>query len=127
MSISAQDRARIATAIRAVEAKTSGEIVCVLAHASAGTTALPVFIAAVAALALPWLLVATTDMAVDRILSLQVVVFLGLMMLFALPRVRVALSHAAATKQEAGDPVFDTGDLRVDLARGEVAPRGCWT
>lgn len=91
MSISAQDRARIAAAIRTAEAKTSGEIVCVLAHASSGATALPVFIAAIAALALPWLLVALTDMAVDRILSLQVVVFLGLLLLLALPPVRVAL------------------------------------
>ena len=112
MSISAQDRARIATAIRAVEAKTSGEIVCVLAHASAGTTALPVFIAAVAALALPWLLVATTDMAVDRILSLQVVVFLGLMMLFALPRVRVALMPNRTRRAIAHRNAREQFDLR---------------
>jgi len=39
-------------------------------------------------------------------------------------RVRVALRHAAATKQDAGDPVFESGDLRVDLARREVALRG---
>ncbi len=39
-------------------------------------------------------------------------------------RVRVALRHLAATKQGAGDPVFQTGDLRVDLARREVSVRG---
>ena len=42
MSMSAQERERIATAIRAAEAKTSGEIVCVLAHSSSEATALPV-------------------------------------------------------------------------------------
>jgi len=39
-------------------------------------------------------------------------------------RVRVALRHAAATKQEAGDPVFESGDLKVDLLRREVISRG---
>ena len=47
MSISAEDRERIAAAIRAAEAKTSGEIVCVLAESSATATALPVFLAAI--------------------------------------------------------------------------------
>ena len=35
-------------------------------------------------------------------------------------RVRVALRHAAATKQEAGDPVFTAGNLRVDLLHRQV-------
>lgn len=91
MSMSAQDRTRIATAIRAAEAKTSGEIVCVLARSSTGATALPVFIAAVAGLVLPWVLVAFTAMTVERILSLQVVVFLALLLLLSLPRVRAVL------------------------------------
>src|SRR5271166_6596600 len=91
MSISAQDRGRISTAIRAAEARTSGEIVCVLAQTSSDATALPIMIAAVAALALPWLLVAFTVMTVHRILSLQIVVFVALLVLLCLPRVRVAL------------------------------------
>ncbi len=91
MSISKEDYERIATAIRSAEARTSGEIVCVLAETSSHTTALPVFIAAVAALVSPWLLVTFTAMTVYRILSLQAVVFLVLLMLLCLPRVRVAL------------------------------------
>jgi putative membrane protein len=91
MSISKEDYERIATAIRSAEARTSGEIVCVLAETSSHTTALPVFIAAVAALVTPWLLVTFTAMTVYRILSLQAVVFLVLLMLLCLPRVRVAL------------------------------------
>lgn len=91
MSISKEDYERIATAIRSAEARTSGEIVCVLAETSSRTTALPVFIAAVAALVTPWLLVTFTAMTVYRILSLQAVVFLVLLMLLCLPRVRVAL------------------------------------
>ena len=37
-----------------------------------------------------------------------------------LARVRVALRHAALVKQDTGEPVFENGDLRVDLARREV-------
>jgi len=91
MSISKEDYERIANAIRSAEARTSGEIVCVLAETSSHTTALPAFIAAVAALATPWLLVTFTAITVYRILSLQAVVFLVLLTLLCLPRVRVAL------------------------------------
>jgi len=108
MSVSEDDRSRIATAIRAAEAKTSGEIVCVLAETSTEATALPVLLAALVALALPWLLVALTAMSVHHILVLQVAVFFVLVMLLCLPRVRVALlpragrryvAHRAAMEQ----------------------------
>jgi putative membrane protein len=91
MSISAEDRQRISGAIRAAESKTSGEIVCVLAESSATATALPIFLAAIGGLALPWLLVAFTAMPVYRILSLQIVAFVILTGLFCWPPVGVAL------------------------------------
>jgi putative membrane protein len=91
MSMSAQDQERIAAAIRAAEAKTSGEIVCVLAQVSTDTTALPVFIAAVAALALPWLLVALTTLPVHPILLYQIALFIVLLIVLCLPVIRVAL------------------------------------
>jgi putative membrane protein len=108
MSISAQERTRIANAIRSAEAKTTGEIVCVLARTSSDTAVLPVVVAAIIALALPWLLMAFTDMTVHRILVLQVVVFFALLMPLCLPRIRVALmprktrrliAHRAAMEQ----------------------------
>ena len=40
-----------------------------------------------------------------------------------LARVRVALRRAAAMKQENGEPVFVSGDLRVDLVKREVYAR----
>jgi putative membrane protein len=98
MSISKEDQDRITSSIRSAEAKTSGEIVCVLAETSTHTTASPVFIAAVVALLLPWLLTALTAMTVYQILSLQVVVFLALLMLLCLPRVRVALMPRRARR-----------------------------
>jgi putative membrane protein len=98
MSVSAQDRDRIAAAVRAVEARTSGEIVCVLARVSADTSALSVLAAAVAALALPWILVAATALPVQRILVCQVALFAVLLGLFRLPAVRVALMPRRARR-----------------------------
>jgi putative membrane protein len=101
MSVSEQDRARIASAIRAAEAKTSGEIVCVLARTSTDAAALPVLLAAVVALALPWVLIEVTDMSVERILVLQAAVFIALAVVLCLPRVRVALVPRAARRHVA--------------------------
>jgi len=101
MTISAEDRKRISSAIRAAEAKTSGEIVCVLAESSVTATALPVFLAAVAALVLPWLLVSLTAMPVYRILSLQVVSFAILIGILCLPSVRVLLMPRRARRAAA--------------------------
>jgi putative membrane protein len=108
MSISAEDRKRISDAIRAVEAKTSGEIVCVLAETSSSATALPVFLAAIAALVLPWGLASLTAMPVYRMLSLQLAAFMILMALLCWAPIRVALmprrarravAHRAAMQQ----------------------------
>ena len=112
MSMTAQDRTRISAAIRAAEARTSGEIVCVLAQNSSGATVLPVFIAAAAALALPWLLVAVTDLAVQRILSLQIVVFVVLCVVLCLPAVRVALMPRAARRAVAHRVAVEQFNIR---------------
>ena len=109
MDLPEQDRARIADAIRATEATTTGEIVCVLArNSSAQVTALPILIAAVLALAVPWILMAATALPLQSILSLQILAFLALLLVAALPWVRTALvpratrralAHRAAMEQ----------------------------
>src|SRR6476646_1972114 len=98
MSLSKDDHDRIARAIRAAEARTSGEIVCVLAQTSSHVTGLPVFIAAVVALAFPWLLTAFTAMTVYRMLLLQVIGFVTLLVVLCLPPVRVALMARRARR-----------------------------
>ncbi len=109
MDLSDQDRARISAAIRANEARTTGEIICVLAKSSSEqATALPVLIAAVLALGVPWVLMATTSLSLQSMLSLQVLAFLLLFLVLGLPRVRTALlpratrralAHRAAMEQ----------------------------
>jgi putative membrane protein len=101
MTISKQDHERISAAIRAVEQKTSGEIVCVLARSSSDAVALPILIAAAAALTLPWLLVPFTALPVLRLLALQVLTFVALAGLLSLPRIRVALMPRAARRAAA--------------------------
>jgi len=112
MTLSAHDRERIAAAIHAAEARTSGQIVCVLAQNSSNSTTLPICIAAIAALALPWLLVETTALAVERILSLQVLVFVGLGILLCLPRVRATLMPRAARRAVAHRVAMEQFQIR---------------
>ena len=101
MSLSDQDRVRISNAVRAVEDKTSGEIVCVLAQTSSDARALPMFLASVMALASPWLLVAFTTMTVYRILAFQVAVFVALLVLLCMPQIRVLLMPRRAQRAAA--------------------------
>jgi putative membrane protein len=116
MTISAQDRDRITSAIHAAEAKTSGEIVCVLARTSSNMKALPIFLAALAALALPWALVLFTAMPIYRMLSLQAVLFIVLTAILLLPRVRVALLPRKARRAVAHRAAMEQFAIR-DLAR----------
>jgi putative membrane protein len=74
--ISAEDHARIAAAIRAAEAHTRGEIVCVLARGSSAYTQVSALWAAAIALATPWPLIAFTGWSVQRIFLCQVAAFI---------------------------------------------------
>jgi putative membrane protein len=132
MSISAKDRERIAAAIRAAEGKTSGEIVCVLARNSSNARALPIFIAAIISLALPWLLVTTTAMPVFRILSLQIAAFIAVAVLLHLLRTRIelvphaarrAIAHRAALQQFAIRGIAHTKDRTGILIFVSLAER----
>jgi putative membrane protein len=70
----------------------------VLAQSSSDAAGLPILIAALVALALPWALVAFTALSVHRILLLQAALFLGLSAVLCLPRVRIALLPRAARR-----------------------------
>lgn len=108
MPISREDHQRIADAIHAAEANTSGEIVCVLARSSGDYDAIPVVWAALIALALPWALVAFTQWAVLHILLAQILLFAALFLLFSIPAIGIkfvpralqrAQAHRAALEQ----------------------------
>lgn len=108
MQMSREDHARIAAAIRAAEAKTSGEIVCVLARSSSDYAALPALWAALIALSVPWPLIAFTQWPVQWIYLAQLAVFVLALLLLSIGAARVALAprnlrrahaHRAAMEQ----------------------------
>jgi putative membrane protein len=101
MQFSAADRERVAAAIHEAEAHTSGQLVCVLAHASSDYAYVPILWASVLALFAPWPLIALTPWSVERIFLLQIVVFIIAASIFSLAPLRVALVPRAARRAQA--------------------------
>jgi putative membrane protein len=80
MSLEKHEQARIEAAIRDCERSTGGQIVCVLAEsAMVQRTALPVLVAALVSLSVPWLLVGLTQLPVMTVLLLQALTFVVLL------------------------------------------------
>jgi putative membrane protein len=108
MEITAEDHAAIAAAIRTAEQRTSGQLVCVLAHASSGYAYAPILWASVLALVLPWPLIYLTPWSVERIFLAQLALFIAAGLLLSwMPlrrwlvprRVQRARAHHAALEQ----------------------------
>lgn len=108
MPVSDDDRKRISAAIAGAEARTSGEIVCVLARSSSDYGYIPLLWAALVALVLPWPLIVFTELPVQYIYTAQLAGFIALSLLLSLPHLRFRLvprrvqrlrAHRAATEQ----------------------------
>jgi len=106
--LSAEDHQRIGDAIKAAEATTAGEIVCVLARASSDYMSYATAWSALIALIAPWLLIALTSFSVYEILLAQVVIFVALFLILSesslsrvlVPRrARRVHAHRAAMEQ----------------------------
>jgi putative membrane protein len=108
MILSEEEQHRIGAAINAVEERTSGEIVCVLARASSDYLSYATAWAALLALILPWFLVGVSDLSVRQILLAQIILFTALFVaasatplgFWLVPkRIRRAQAHRAAMEQ----------------------------
>ena len=99
--ISDQDRDRISGAIAAAEAGTSGEIVCVLMRSASTYSYAPLLWATVLALLAPWLLIATTQLSVVRLLAAQVAVFVAVGLLLSWTPLRMRLVRRAVKRTRA--------------------------
>jgi putative membrane protein len=77
MMVTDADRARIADAIRAAEAKTSGEIFCVLANNAGTYRLMPIAWAAVVALIVPIPLILLTEWEAKTVYVLQLLAFIA--------------------------------------------------
>ena len=108
MELSREDHDTISAAIHAAESRTSGQIVCVLAHASSDYAHVPVLWATVLGLFSPWPLIYFTPWSVQRIFLIQLAVFVVASFVLSLtplrfalvpPAVRRAQAHRAALEQ----------------------------
>jgi putative membrane protein len=106
--LSAEDRRRVGAAIKAAEATTAGEIVCVLARASSDYMSYATAWSALIALSAPWFLLALTNLSVREIFLAQIVLFVVLFLILSesslnrvlvLRRARRAEAHRAAMEQ----------------------------
>ena len=99
MSLTKQDEARVEAAIRECERLTGGQIVCVFADsAMVQRTGLPVLLAALGSLMVPWLLVLATQLPVLTVLLLQALAFVGLLALGTVPAIARALTPRAVRR-----------------------------
>jgi putative membrane protein len=106
--LSAKDQHRVGEAIKAAEATTAGEIVCVLARASSDYMSYATAWSALIALIAPWFLIALTKLSVHEIFLAQIVIFVALLLILSespvgrviIPRrARRAHAHRAAMEQ----------------------------
>jgi putative membrane protein len=86
--ISEADKARVADAIRAAEAKTSGEIFCVIARHSSDYRLVPLIWAALIALAVPAPLIYLTLWPASLIYLVQLGVFIVAAIVLSVPAIR---------------------------------------
>lgn len=120
--LSHDDERRIGDAIRTAEARTAGEIVCVLARASSDYSAVPVLWAALLALATPWPLIALTGWSTMRIFAVQGLVFIVAALVFSVPAIRMRLVPPAVKRirahRAAMEQFFARGLTRTRQRRG---------
>jgi putative membrane protein len=117
------DRIRVAGAITAAEARTSGEIVAVIAPASASYMYAPFLWAALAALAVPFPFIFWTWWPIQHIYALQILAFAALALILTYPPLRLALvpmsvKHARAHQRAVEQ--FVAQDLYTDTRRTGV-------
>jgi putative membrane protein len=113
VQLTEHDRARIIAAIRAAEARTSGEIYCVIAQASGSYLLVPMAWAALIALALPFPLIYFTLWPASVIYLLQLLLFLAAVFALSSARVRLLIVPRRAKRDRAHAEA-----IRQFLARG---------
>jgi putative membrane protein len=101
MQLSKEDHEAVSAAIRQAEARTCGQIVCVLAHASSAYAHIPILWASVLALAAPLPLIQFTPWSVQKIYLLQLAVFIAAGLLLTLMPLRLALVPGAIKRVRA--------------------------
>jgi putative membrane protein len=112
MTLTPEDQQAVSAAIGAAETRTSGQIVCVLAHSSSDYAYVPILWASVLALATPWPLIYFTPWSVQRIFLIQLVIFLAAGLLSSWAPLRFALVPRAVLRARAHRAALEQFVLR---------------
>lgn len=112
MALTKADYDAVAAAIRAAEKHTSGQIVCVLAHASSAYAHIPILWSTLAALLTPWPLIYFTQLSVQRIFLAQLIVFLVAALVFSWQSLRILLVPRAVQRARAHRAALEQFVLR---------------
>jgi putative membrane protein len=107
------DRKRVVEAIRAQEARTAGEIFCVVAHASSNYWLVPIAWAALVSLLVPLPLIYLTSLSAGTIYMIQLAAFIVAAVVLSIPTVRYRIVPKHAMHQRAHAEA-----LRQFLAQG---------
>jgi len=99
--VSHDEAGRIEAALRAAQARSTGQISCVLARASSHYETMPLIWSALIALAAPWPLLFFTDLAAERIFVAQLVSFLAALAVLSLPSLRLRLTPRSVRRSNA--------------------------
>lgn len=106
--ISEHDRTQISQAIHDAEKTTAGEIVVVVTRQANAYLAIPALLGLFVALLVPWPLIWFTELGPSRIFLIQLIAACGLNLVFAWPRLHLALvpgsikrarAHEAAVRE----------------------------
>jgi putative membrane protein len=95
------DEDAIVAAVRVAEARTSGQIVCVLAQRSSEIDGETTILAAALALLTPWPLLAFTQIPAQHIFAIQVAVFAAALLLFTLTHLGVSITPRVQKRRQA--------------------------
>jgi putative membrane protein len=112
MHFTKADHDAVSAAIRQAEQRTSGQLVCVLAHASSAYAHIPILWASVLALVTPWPLIEFTQSSVQRIFMIQLAVFIVAGLVFSFMPLRLALVPRAVKRARAHRAALEQFVLR---------------
>ena len=101
MEFSKTEHEAVSAAIREAERQTCGQIICVLAQSSSDYAYVPILWASVLSLLPPWPLMDFTQLSVQRIFLLQLVVFVLAGFIFSWIPLRLALVPRAVRRAQA--------------------------
>jgi putative membrane protein len=101
MQFTQDDHEAISAAIHAAEARTCGQIVCVLSHASSNYALIPLIWTTVLALLAPWPLIYFTHWSVQKIYLWQIAVFLAVGLILSWTPLRMVLVPRALRRAQA--------------------------